>query len=138
MIKSRNNSKNSRDHQSSHPIKNYTSSTHHLYQRSGERQSFGISPKPKSSTNLFSTRNGTKKKANMLKQLPIVSPGIRSTLSSLNMKPSMTSSSNYSVNMPSLRSQQSKRPPKAFIEKGYKKCTTKETNSPIKKVSNCI
>ena len=54
-----------------------------------------------------------KKKGNLVKQLPVMPKGIRSTLSSLNMKVSAANSI-FSGNLPSNRNE-AKKPPKAKI-----------------------
>lgn len=95
-------------------------------------------PQSSLSKNLTSTQKFQKlkqNKPNLGSQVKVVSPGIKSTLSSLNMKMGADSGAKFGVNPPSLYITTNKRPPKAMTMKDYKKLTAQDVNSPTKKVT---
>ena len=135
--KSRNNSKGSTDHPSISSSSWYNSTLNNPQKSSSSRVSIGVSNSTRAKNHTFSSKQLKipTKKSNLTSQVKVVSPGIKSTLSSLNMKMGAGSSGKFGVNAPSLQTTTNKRPPKAMTMKDYKKLTAQDVNSPGKKVT---
>lgn len=111
--KSRNNSKNSKDNKNTVELKNFSTLSNYYQPNRGsyKASSKGLYNEPASSH-----RKSLKTNATTPKQMPMMSPGIKSTLSSLNMKSKYITDNVFSVNSPNFNFGSSKRPPRA---KGY-------------------